>query len=69
VASSLWGAGNIPTSFQKLGAAILAGYSADSLVRAAASKLHSQAAGHQAAAKTTPLASGPEEATSASAAG
>lgn len=44
VVASLWGAGNIPTSFQKLGAAILAGYSADSLIRAATSKLQSQAA-------------------------
>jgi hypothetical protein len=63
VASALWGAGNIPTSFQKLGAAILAGYSADSLVRAAASKLQSQAAGRQAAANTPALASGAEAAT------
>ena len=42
VAASLWGAGNIPTSFQKLGTAILAGYSADSFVRAAVSKLGTQ---------------------------
>ena len=42
VVASLWGAGNIPTSFQKLGTAILAGYSADSLIRAAASKLQSK---------------------------
>jgi hypothetical protein len=71
VASSLWGAGNIPTSFQKLGAAILAGYSADSLVRAAASKLQSQAAGRGAAAKTTPAPSSSEAepATRATAAG
>jgi hypothetical protein len=69
VASSLWGAGNIPTSFQKLGAAILAGYSADSLVRAAASKLQSQSAGRGADAKTTPAPSSSEAATRATAAG
>jgi len=32
-------AGNIPTSFQKLGTAVLAGYGADSATRAALSKL------------------------------
>lgn len=49
VVASLWGAGNVPTSFQKLGTAILAGYSADSFVRAALSKLQGQAGGKQAA--------------------
>ncbi len=41
VAASLWGAGNVPTSFQKLGTALLAGYSADSFVSAALSKAKS----------------------------
>ena len=41
VVSSLWGAGNVPTSFQKLGTALLAGYSADSFVSAALSKAKS----------------------------
>lgn len=45
VVASLWGAGNIPTSFQKLGTALLAGYSADSATRAALSKLQSSASG------------------------
>ncbi len=39
VVASLWGAGNVPTSFQKLGTAILAGYGADSFLRSALSKL------------------------------
>lgn len=60
VVASLWGAGNIPTSFQKLGAAILAGYSADSLIRAAASKLQSQAGGKS----SSPAATSPPAATS-----
>jgi hypothetical protein len=38
VTAALWGAGNFPSSFQKLGTAILAGYSADSFVSAAVSK-------------------------------
>lgn len=38
VVALLWGAGNAPTSFQKLGTAFLAGYSADSFVSAALSK-------------------------------
>jgi chemotaxis protein histidine kinase CheA len=41
VVSSLWGAGNVPTSFQKLGTALLAGYGADSFVGAALSKAKS----------------------------
>jgi hypothetical protein len=40
VVASLWGAGNVPTSFQDLGTALLAGYSADSAIRAALSKLN-----------------------------
>jgi hypothetical protein len=42
VAGSLWGAGNIPESFEQLGTAILAGYSADSLFRASLSRLQAQ---------------------------
>jgi len=44
VAASLWAAGNIPTSFQKLGAATLAGYSADSFLRSVVSRFKTQAA-------------------------
>jgi hypothetical protein len=44
VVATLWGAGNIPTSFRALSTALLAGYSADSLLGAAISKLKSQAA-------------------------
>jgi hypothetical protein len=47
VVGSLWGAGNIPTSFQKLGTAILAGCSADSATRAALSKLQTSASSMQ----------------------
>jgi hypothetical protein len=39
VVASLWGAGNVPTSFQTLGTAILAGYSADSFMSALLSRL------------------------------
>ncbi len=45
VAASLWGAGSVPTSFQQLGTAILAGYSADSAVRTTLSTLQARAAG------------------------
>ena len=45
VVSSLWGAGNVPTSFQKLGTALLAGYSADSFVSALISKAKSSSSG------------------------
>ena len=44
VVGSLWGAGNVPESFQSLGTAILAGYSADSLFRAAVSNVQERAA-------------------------
>lgn len=39
VVAALWGAGNVPTSFQTLGTAILAGYGADSFVSALLSRL------------------------------
>jgi hypothetical protein len=54
----LWGAGNIPTSFQKLGTAFLAGYTADSFLRAAVSKVQAQAGGQPAASR--PAASAPQ---------
>jgi hypothetical protein len=44
VVAILWGAGNIPNSFHALGTAILAGYTADSFVRSALSRLQGQAA-------------------------
>lgn len=44
VVASLWGAGNVPTSCQKLGTVILAGYGADSAPRAALSRLQPSAA-------------------------
>jgi hypothetical protein len=44
VLASLWGAGNIPTSFRALGTAVLAGYTADSFVRSALSRLQADAA-------------------------
>jgi hypothetical protein len=70
VVASLWGAGNIPTSFSKLGAAILAGYSADSLIRAAASKLQTQSAGRKASAASPAAApSSPDSSTRAPSAG
>ena len=43
VVAGLWGANSIPASFQALGTAILAGYSADSAFRAAFSSLQGQA--------------------------
>ncbi|HEY5045210.1 MAG TPA: hypothetical protein VII53_05080 [Solirubrobacteraceae bacterium] len=43
VVACLWGAGNIPTSFQDLGTAFLAGYGADSFLRSALSKLQTSA--------------------------
>lgn len=54
VVSTLWGAGNIPKSFQSLGTAILAGYSADSLFRASVSKVQSQSAAKPSPAKPAP---------------
>jgi hypothetical protein len=39
VVAVLWGAGNIPTSFQTLSTALLAGYSADSFMSALLSRL------------------------------
>jgi hypothetical protein len=53
VVIGLWGAGNIPSSFQKLGTAILAGYSADSLLRAAVSKLQAPSGSKQPTSSTT----------------
>jgi hypothetical protein len=47
VVAALWGAGNIPTSFAKLGTALLAGYTADSAIRSALSGLGSRAASNQ----------------------
>jgi hypothetical protein len=55
VVAALWGAGNIPTSFAKLGTALLAGYTADSAIRSALSNLQSRAAGKQ---PSTPAATG-----------
>jgi hypothetical protein len=55
VVIGLWGAHNIPSTFQKLGTAILAGYSADSLLWAALSKLQTQSDGKN----PTQPASGP----------
>jgi hypothetical protein len=55
VVAALWGAGNIPTSFAKLGTALLAGYTADSAIRSALSGLQSRAAGKQ---PSTPPATG-----------
>jgi hypothetical protein len=55
VVAALWGAGNIPTSFAKLGTALLAGYTADSAIRSALSNLQSRAAGKQ---PSTPPATG-----------
>lgn len=52
VVGSLWGAGNVPHSFKELGTAILAGYSADSLFRAFAERIKSQAANDRKAAET-----------------
>jgi hypothetical protein len=52
VVASLWGAGNVPTSFQKLGTALLAGYGADSFVSAALSKAKSSSS--QTATDTQP---------------
>jgi len=42
VAGSLWGAGNVPESFQDLATAVLAGYSADSLFRTSLYRLRDQ---------------------------
>lgn len=44
VVAILWGAGNIPASFQALATAILAGYTADSFMGSALSRLQGQAA-------------------------
>jgi hypothetical protein len=55
VVATLWGAGNIPTSFAKLGTALLAGYTADSAIRSALSGLQSRAVGKQ---PSTPPATG-----------
>jgi hypothetical protein len=65
VVASLWGAGNVPTSFQKLGTALLAGYSADSFVSALSkSKSATQSAAATnapttATATTTPVTTAP----------
>jgi hypothetical protein len=55
VVAALWGAGNIPTSFAKLGTALLAGYTSDSAIRSALSNLQSRAADKQ---PSTPAATG-----------
>lgn len=47
VVALLWGSKTIPGSFKDLGAAVLAGYSADSLVRAGVAKLQQQSAAGQ----------------------
>jgi hypothetical protein len=47
VTIGLWGAGNVPKSFQQLGTALLAGYSADSAVGAALSRFQKRASGKQ----------------------
>lgn len=61
VVIGLWGAHNVPSTFQKLGTAILAGYSADSLFRAAVSKLQTQsnATNSEPATGGAPAASSP----------
>lgn len=64
VFASLWGAGDVPKTFQNLGTAILAGYTADSLLGAAVSKLQSQAKD-----KTSPTSSGTPRTNSAVATG
>lgn len=56
VVASLWGAGNVPDKFAQPGAALLAGYSADSAFGAAVSKLQSQAANRPAAGPAGPAA-------------
>lgn len=56
VVASPWGAGNVPDKFAQLGAALLAGYSADSAFGAAVSKLQSQAPNKPVAAPAGPAA-------------
>lgn len=53
VVAGLWGAGNVPGSFSALVTAILAGYSADSLFRAAVSNVQAQSSARQAARSST----------------
>jgi hypothetical protein len=53
VVAALWGAGNVPTSFQTLGTAILAGYGADSFVSALLSRLGDNSASSTAKAATS----------------
>jgi hypothetical protein len=69
VVGSLWGAGNVPTSFQKLGTAILAGYTADSLLGAAVSKLHGQTGAKQSSSPPTAQSASSPTAASATSSG
>ncbi len=54
VVIALWGAHNVPSSFQKLGTAILAGYGADSFLRAAVSKLQTQSSATNSKSSASP---------------
>lgn len=66
VVISLWGAHNYPTAFQEIGTAILAGYTADSLLGAAVSKLQSQAASKKNSSAAAAASTGAAAATSQS---
>lgn len=56
VTGALWGAGNIPVTFQDLGVAILAGFSADSLLRLSLSRLQAASSSEADAVPKTAVA-------------
>jgi hypothetical protein len=53
VVGSLWGAGNVPTSFSEIGTAVLAGFTADSIFRTSLSAMQAQAAAAEPRASTS----------------